>query len=81
VKAVPLPDGAQSGWAPLAWKKRAQRVGWAAGWALAERHIPESITLPAPRPRRIDRRDGVSAGGGDDLDDIMFTASSFSSCG
>src|SRR3954454_5284066 len=34
------------------------RVGWAVLWALAERHMPESRALPAPRPRRIDRREG-----------------------
>jgi hypothetical protein len=57
VKALPLPVGAQSGWAPLPWKKRAMRVGCSVPAALADFHMPESSTLPAPRPRRIDRRE------------------------
>jgi hypothetical protein len=57
VKLVPLPMGAQSGWAPLPWKNIAARVGWPTPAAMAERHMPDSMTLPAPRPRRSERRD------------------------
>jgi hypothetical protein len=56
-KLLPAPVGAQSGCAPLAKYQNATLVGWAAGWALTVRHIPEKNTLPAPRPRRTFRRE------------------------